>query len=792
MSKPTPSLLSQMKAARRVSVPLVSITTPDPAATVKSIVEFLTSDPAINGPALQWDVVEGLTHLNEEGKAVRAALVGDSGDPTVGNPVGCLQLCKKLGKQSILFFHLADRILTDPMTIQATWNLRDVFKQDCRMLVLLTCGDHWPAELAGDIVTLDEPLPDADALAKIIFRVHRDASVALDHPDAIIEAVQGLPAFQAEQVVAMSLTRKGCDVPALWERKRQQIEQTAGLKVNRETTTFDDIGGVPIVKDFLKRIMRGKSRPNAVVFIDEIEKFMAGSSGSMSDSSGVSQDQLGQLLSYMQDHSAAGMIFVGPPGCLAGDTHIRYRRGKRNTGRRITLKRLFQKFNGLPVEGGRGDVTPWHKPCDTFLHSFDPQTGTVFYNRVLNVTASGVKPCVEVILSSGEKLKLTTDHLVMTPDGYLEAGQLESGVDVMCRGSLLPTKAHEKSPRRERVVVRSFKFYSGGQTDITVEPTSGKAYEYRRQFRSRLVVEADMNHLPYEEYLRQLKTNPSAMHLLTLDNDKDVHHINCDTLDDRIENLRVIDHADHPLEHSPLDRFGVEYTRVEQVVAVRDAGIHETFDIEMADPCHNFSTADGLFVHNCAKSAIAKAAGTDGGIPTIQLDLGAMKGGIVGQSEQNLRTALKVVTSVSNGRSLWIATCNSISDLPPELRRRFTLGTFFFDLPDESERRAIWKIWLQRYDLEFKQTKGAAAAWCNDVGWTGAEIRQCCDIAFRLGCTLKEAAEFVVPVSRSASEQLERLRKAAEGRFLSASRAGVYSRETEVKRSNGRRQLVVD
>lgn len=49
---------------------------------------------------------------------------------------------------------------------------------------------------------------------------------------------------------------------------------------------------------------------------------------------------------------------------------------------------------------------------------------------------------------------------------------------------------------------------------------------------------------------------------------------------------------------------------------------------------------------------------------------------------------------------LWIATYNSIGTLPPELRRRFTLGTYFFDLPD-------------------------------DDGWTGAG---------RLGLTLEQSA----------------------------------------------------
>ncbi len=92
--------------------------------------------------------------------------------------------------------------------------------------------------------------------------------------------------------------------------------------------------------------------------------------------------------------------------------------------------------------------------------------------------------------------------------------------------------------------------------------------------------------------------------------------------------------------------------------------------------------ADGVVLigpAGTAKSAIAKATGNTAGIPTIAFDFGAMQNSLVGASGERLRAALQVVDAVSSGRSLWIATCNSIGVLPPELRRRFTLGTFFFD-----------------------------------------------------------------------------------------------------------------
>jgi SpoVK/Ycf46/Vps4 family AAA+-type ATPase len=104
--------------------------------------------------------------------------------------------------------------------------------------------------------------------------------------------------------------------------------------------------------------------------------------------------------------------------------------------------------------------------------------------------------------------------------------------------------------------------------------------------------------------------------------------------------------------------------------------------------------------------------------------------------------------------------------LPPELRRRFTLGTFFFDLPSPEERNAIWNIYVAKY--------GVSGELPDDDGWTGAEIKECCRKAYRLKLTLKESAEYLVPVSRSAADQIKALRQQASGKFISASYPGVY------------------
>ena len=83
------SLIDQVRAARRVSVPLVAISTPDAAATIDKIVE------GINGecPKLQWDIVEGIRPRNDAGAT---AMSCGSVEDTVASPVGMLLFAKQL------------------------------------------------------------------------------------------------------------------------------------------------------------------------------------------------------------------------------------------------------------------------------------------------------------------------------------------------------------------------------------------------------------------------------------------------------------------------------------------------------------------------------------------------------------------------------------------------------------------------------------------------------------------------------------------------------------------------
>jgi ATPase family associated with various cellular activities (AAA) len=223
----------------------------------------------------------------------------------------------------------------------------------------------------------------------------------------------------------------------------------------------------------------------------------------------------------------------------------------------------------------------------------------------------------------------------------------------------------------------------------------------------------------------------------------------------------------------------------------------------------------------CGKSAFAKSLGNETGRPTLVLDVGGLLGSLVGQSEQNIRQALRIADAMApcvlycdelekalsgiNGQGdsgvssrlfgtlltylndhesdvYFVGTSNDISRLPPEFARaeRFD-GVFMIDLPGPPERETIWRMYQGRFGLSIDQQRPT------DTDWTGAEIRSCCRLAALLDVPLLEAAKNVVPVAITAGESVERLRNWAAGRCLSADRAGVYCRGSTRPAKPGRR-----
>lgn len=215
-----------------------------------------------------------------------------------------------------------------------------------------------------------------------------------------------------------------------------------------------------------------------------------------------------------------------------------------------------------------------------------------------------------------------------------------------------------------------------------------------------------------------------------------------------------------------------------------------------------------LGVPGSGKTQWAKCLGNETGRPMLHLDVGALYGSLVGQTEANVRQALAIADAMApcilfvdeiekalagvggQGDSgvatrlfgtiltwlndhttdvFFVGTCNDISRIPPEFTRaeRFD-GVFFIDLPGDEEKQSIWTIYRKQYGIQdgVKQP--------DDTQWTGSEIKSCCRLSALLGVPLTEAALNIVPVARLAGGKVESLRNWASGLCLDANRDGVY------------------
>jgi hypothetical protein len=308
-------IIERIKTARRVSVPLVGVSSADQIATEDTLRR------AVNGsaPLIHWDCVRGAMALNEAGELALSTACGgsDPGDVTV-NAVDWLIACLRLPEKSIAIMANAHKAMERIEVIQALLNLRDKFKADSRMLILLAPGFSVPAELQNSIEIFDEPLPDRSAISSIVSDLLSGAGLSFNDGvlAAAADALVGLSSFAAEQSAAMAISKDGLSIAGCWERKTKAVEQTKGLKMFKSSFKFSDLGSLQSAKDNMARFFAGPCKPKVLVWADEIEKMMAGAGadGGAGDNTGVSQDFNGAILREMELNGWRGIILLGPPG----------------------------------------------------------------------------------------------------------------------------------------------------------------------------------------------------------------------------------------------------------------------------------------------------------------------------------------------------------------------------------------------------------------------------------------------------------------------------------------------
>jgi hypothetical protein len=222
-------------------------------------------------------------------------------------------------------------------------------------------------------------------------------------------------------------------------------------------------------------------------------------------------------------------------------------------------------------------------------------------------------------------------------------------------------------------------------------------------------------------------------------------------------------------------------------------------------------------VPGTGKSLVAKAIAKVFNRMLIRMNIGDLKGSLVGESERRAREATSIVDAMGKSVVVWdeiekaigsakssahtgdttasilghfltwmqeskadfiiAATANDIHSLPAEFIRRFD-QIWFTDLPTMEERREIYQIMMKRYykanNIGVSQYPGWSPT--NDgemerlmerfAGYTGAEIEKVIRESMFDG--IETALARVVPLSKTMKEDLDHLRDWAKTRALRA------------------------
>ncbi|MGI5152318.1 AAA family ATPase [Plantactinospora sp. CA-294935] len=244
-------------------------------------------------------------------------------------------------------------------------------------------------------------------------------------------------------------------------------------------------------------------------------------------------------------------------------------------------------------------------------------------------------------------------------------------------------------------------------------------------------------------------------------------------------------------------------------------------------------------VPGCGKSLSAKAVAAQWRLPLYRMDLAAILGQYVGQSEGRLREALDTADRVapcvlwideiekglagqndstgvgrrmvgqflfwlqeSRSRVFLVATSNDIRSLPPELLRKGRFDELFFvDLPDAEDRGDIVRLYYRRYVRQEPPPELVDKLVALSDGFAGSDIEAALhEVGAEVllnGGTETLRPEFVLdtfantyPLSRTNPEQIEEIRAWGRERAIPAGRSiGAPSTDGGYPK---RRVLVVD
>jgi SpoVK/Ycf46/Vps4 family AAA+-type ATPase len=328
--------------------PLLWIDTAEYDRAINSLSESID---ILDHNCVKWDMVNGITDMNGD-------IIENSND----DPIQPLEYLEDK-EDTVMFIQDYHLYLESEYIWRKLLNDKNDLQKRGNVISIVSPVMEIPDEIDRYITVIDFELPNYDKLKNIVEDICDDMDI--EHPeniDEIIKSGLGLTQFEFENSLYLSISSYGEIRPnVIHKQKEQLIRKNSTLEIEKSDRGFESLYGLNNLKYFSKKMANsengrgillvgvpggGKSHfartlgnetdritismdfgsmmgslvgeterktrealkiidamEPAILFVDEIEKGLAGVTGSNGDS-GTSQRQGGQFLRWLSDHES--------------------------------------------------------------------------------------------------------------------------------------------------------------------------------------------------------------------------------------------------------------------------------------------------------------------------------------------------------------------------------------------------------------------------------------------------------------------------------------------------------
>lgn len=203
-------------------------------------------------PFFHWVATQGLTR---------------SGEPqAVYNTTKAMEVLNFISSSSLDAVYLMKdlhRHLEDPILVRKLRDICQCFRTKRKSIVLTAPSFTIPPELTNEVVFFGLSLPDTNQLKELVRHVVRDIStrrqisVNIDPATGrkLVQNLKGLTLNEAERVLTRAIVHDGRlsadDLPLILDAKKEKISQSGLIEFFPRQETFDGIGGLKNLKQWL-------------------------------------------------------------------------------------------------------------------------------------------------------------------------------------------------------------------------------------------------------------------------------------------------------------------------------------------------------------------------------------------------------------------------------------------------------------------------------------------------------------------------------------------------------------